>query len=66
MAKGKVKFFDAYEGYGYIESEDADESVVYVESASVKDRQPLAEGQEVEYEVSDSDEGPVATEVMPA
>ena len=59
MATGKVDFFNDTGGYGFIETEDSDEDVFFhMEDVGGPD---LEEGQEVEFEITQSDKGPRAT-----
>ncbi len=58
MAKGKVDFFNDTGGYGFIDTEDADEDVFFhMEDVGGPD---LEEGQEVEFEIEDAPKGPRA------
>ncbi len=59
MATGTVAFFNERKGYGFIETEDADEDVFFhMEDVGGPD---LEEGQEVEFEIEQADKGPRAT-----
>jgi CspA family cold shock protein len=59
MAKGNVDFFNDTGGYGFIESEDADEDVFFhMEDVGGAD---LEEGQEVEFSIEQAPKGPRAT-----
>ncbi len=59
MAQGVVDFFKESGGYGFIESDDADEDVFFhMEDIGGPD---LEEGQEVEFEIEQADKGPRAT-----
>ena len=59
MATGKVDFFNDTGGYGFIETDDADEDVFFhMEDVGGPD---LEEGQEVEFEIEEADKGPRAT-----
>ncbi|WP_410766240.1 cold-shock protein [Haloferax sp. DFSO60] len=61
MAKGKVAFFKSSGGYGFIESDDADEDVFFhMEDIGGPD---LEEGQEVEFDIEQADKGPRAVNV---
>ncbi|ELY65055.1 cold-shock protein [Natronococcus jeotgali] len=61
MAKGTVAFFNDTGGYGFIESEDADEDVFFhMEDVGGPD---LEEGQEVEFEIVEAEKGPRANDV---
>ena len=60
--KGTVKWYDAVKGYGFILSED--EKDYFVHRSGVKDNVfALEAGQTVEFEIKESDRGPVATDV---
>ena len=59
MASGTVAFFNERKGYGFIESDDADEDVFFhMEDVGGPD---LEEGQEVEFEIEQAEKGPRAT-----
>ncbi|MFW5918809.1 MAG: cold-shock protein [archaeon] len=61
MATGTVAFFNERKGYGFIETEDADDDVFFhMEDVGGPD---LEEGQEVEFEIEEADKGPRATEL---
>jgi CspA family cold shock protein len=61
MAKGKVDFFNDTGGYGFIETEDADEDVFFhMEDVGGPD---LEEGTEIEFEIEDAPKGPRAKNV---
>jgi len=60
--KGTIKWYDAVKGYGFIQSED--DKDYFVHRSGVKDNvfSPEA-GQAVEFEIKESDKGPVAINV---
>jgi CspA family cold shock protein len=59
MATGTVDFFNDTGGYGFIDTEDADEDVFFhMEDVGGPD---LEEGQEVEFDIEEADKGPRAT-----
>ena len=59
MAKGVVDFFKEGGGYGFIETDDSEEDVFFhMEDVGGDD---LTEGQEVEFEIEQSEKGPRAT-----
>jgi CspA family cold shock protein len=61
MAQGKVDFFNDTGGYGFIDTEDADEDVFFhMEDVGGPD---LEEGQEVEFDIEQAEKGPRATNV---
>ena len=57
--KGKIKWYNSRKGYGFIEGEDKKD--IFVHRNSVPDGTYLNEGDQVEYEIEDSDKGPQAT-----
>jgi len=58
MPTGTVTFFHDRKGYGFIETDDADEDVFFhMEDVGGED---LEEGQEVEFEIEEADKGPRA------
>lgn len=63
---GKVKWFSAEKGYGFIEREDG--SDVFVHYSAIQDEgfKSLTEGQNVEFEIVDGNRGPQATNVVKA
>ena len=62
--QGTVKWFDSKKGYGFITpSEGGKDLFVHHTSLQMDGFKTLNEDQQVSYEVSDSDRGPVATNV---
>ena len=65
MAKGKVKWFNDQKGYGFITPEDGSKDLfVHHQDITGEGFKNLAEGQDVEFEVVQSDKGPKATKVI--
>ena len=60
---GKVKWFNAAKGYGFITGDDGKEVFVHFSAIQSEGYKTLDEGQEVEYEVNDGDKGPQAVNV---
>lgn len=66
MAQGKVKWFNADKGYGFIEPNDGSDDV-FVHKNNVPDLgwdEGLREGEEVEYEVERTPKGLSAQNVQ--
>ena len=61
--QGKVKWFSAEKGYGFIEREDGDDVFVHFSAISGEGFKTLEEGQSVEFDVVDGDRGPQAANV---
>ncbi len=56
MPKGKVKWFNATKGYGFIEPEEGDNDVfVHISAVRSAGMNDLEEGQEVEFEIVEND-----------
>lgn len=65
MSTGKVKFFNAEKGFGFITSEDNKDIFVHYSAIEVDGFKTLEENQEVTFEVVESDRGPQARNVVP-
>ena len=63
MQKGVVKWFNNAKGYGFIVQDGGPEVFVHYSAIQGEGYKTLSEGQEVEFEISDSDKGPQATNV---
>jgi CspA family cold shock protein len=59
--KGKVKWYNARKGFGFIEGED--EKDIFVHRSSIPIGTFLNEGDSVEYETEESDKGLQAVKV---
>jgi len=65
--KGKVKWFNDQKGYGFITPEDGSRDLFVHHTAIMSDGfRTLAENQEVEFEIVQSDKGPKAANVKKA
>lgn len=63
MEKGKVKWFNAEKGFGFIEREEGNDVFVHFSAIEMDGYKSLAEGTEVEFEVVDGAKGPQAANV---
>ena len=66
MAKGTVKWFNDAKGYGFIAQPDGADIFVHFSSIVGDGFRTLAEGEEVEYEVNETDRGLQAANVVRA
>jgi CspA family cold shock protein len=63
MAEGTVKWFSNKKGYGFIQQEDGNDLFVHHSEINMSGFKTLAEGEQVTFEVEDSDRGPKAKNV---
>ena len=61
--QGTVKWFSAEKGYGFIEVEDGDDVFVHFTAIQGDGFKTLEEGQKVEFEITEGDRGPQASDV---
>ena len=65
MATGTVEWFNDQKGYGFITPSDGSEDLfVHHSGIAGEGFKTLAEGAAVEYETSETDKGPQATNVV--
>ncbi|MBZ4645673.1 MAG: cold shock protein [Petroclostridium sp.] len=63
MQKGKVKWFNAEKGYGFIESEAGTDVFVHFSAINMEGYKTLEEGMNVQFEVIEGAKGPQAANV---
>ncbi|MED3919539.1 cold-shock protein [Priestia aryabhattai] len=66
MEKGKVKWFNAEKGFGFIERENGDDVFVHFSAIQSEGFKSLDEGQEVTFEVEQGQRGAQAANVQKA
>ena len=64
MATGKVKWFNAEKGYGFITAEDGTDLFVHFSAIQSDGFKTLDEGQAVSFDITQSDRGPQASNVV--
>ena len=63
---GKVKWFSAEKGYGFIEREDGGDVFLHYTGLNMNGFKTIDEGQEVEFDIVDGARGPQAANVTKA
>ena len=63
MARGKVKWFNDSKGYGFIEQPDGEDVFVHFSAITMEGFKTLTEGEEVDFEVRETDKGLQAADV---
>ena len=63
MSTGKVKWFNAEKGYGFITSDAGEDIFVHYTAINTDGFKSLDEGQAVQFDVTDGNRGPQATNV---
>ena len=64
MEQGKVKWFNAEKGFGFIEVDGKDDVFVHFSAIQGEGFKTLEEGQDVEFEIVDGNRGPQAANVV--
>jgi cold shock protein len=64
LATGTVKWFNDRKGYGFINEESGRDIFVHFSSIEMPGFKTLTEGEEVSFEVEESDRGPEAKNVV--
>ncbi len=63
LAKGTVKWFNDKKGYGFINQEDGRDIFVHYSSIESSGFKTLSEGEQVDFDIEESDRGPEAKNV---
>ena len=64
--KGTVKWFNDSKGYGFIKNTQGEDVFVHFSAIQAEGFRTLSEGEEVEFEVRESERGPQAANVIKA
>ena len=64
MEQGTVKWFNAEKGFGFIERENGDDVFVHFSAIQGDGFKTLEEGQTVEFEITQGNRGPQASNVV--
>jgi len=64
MVKGRVKWFNASKGYGFITQEDGNDIFVHFTAIQGDGFKSLEQDEEVEFDVSSGEKGPQAANVV--
>lgn len=65
LVTGKVKFFNDSKGFGFIEQENGPDVFVHFSAINGSGFKTLAEGQQVQFNVTQGQKGPQAENVTP-
>jgi CspA family cold shock protein len=64
MARGRVKWFNAKKGYGFISTDEGNDVFVHHNEIKSEGFRTLDEGQEVEFEIAEGPKGSHAKNVV--
>ena len=63
---GKVKWFNAEKGFGFIESSEGTDVFVHFSAINMEGYKTLDEGMEVQFDIVEGEKGPQAANVVKA
>jgi len=61
--QGKVKWFNAEKGFGFIETEEGNDVFVHFSAINIEGFKTLDEGQSVQFDIVEGNRGPQAANV---
>ena len=61
---GRVKWFDAQKGYGFVEREGEEDVFVHYSSIQMEGYKTLDDGEDVEFDIIIGDRGPQAVSLL--
>lgn len=64
MKNGKVKWFNAEKGFGFIETAEGQDVFVHFSAIQTEGFKTLDEGQEVSFDIEEGQRGPQAANVV--
>jgi CspA family cold shock protein len=64
MAQGKVKWFNEAKGYGFIQQDGGKDIFVHHSSIQAEGFRTLNEGEQVVFDISEGEKGPIAKNVV--
>lgn len=64
MLQGKVKWFNDSKGFGFIEQENGNDVFVHYSAIQGNGFKSLAEGDKVQFEITEGPKGPAAANVQ--
>lgn len=65
MSKGTIKWFNNEKGYGFINGKVDEDIFVHYTAIKINGYRTLSEGEEVEYQLIETDKGLQAVDVIP-